>query len=121
MLIPARTLRQIEEKNFSDINTLEDIPGFANRIYDARKFFSTLNRLPEEVRKGVLPDPEIILKLSGRITRVAISDEIGSDYIEIGFEIEDTRSRVVVIRGNEWAVWHLRSRLEIDEFREDIL
>jgi len=121
LIISGQTLRQIKEKDFSEIESLEDIPGFANRIYDAQTFFSKLNLLPEDVRRGVLPDPEVVLKWSGRITRVGISDEIGSDYIEIGFEIENTKRRVLITRGHEWAVWYLRSRLEEDDYVDEIL
>jgi hypothetical protein len=121
LLIPAGILKQIDPEGIPRFESLEAVPGFANRIYPADKFFAVLDLLPEDVRRGIIPHPEVLLGNSGRIRRVAISDEVVSGYIEIGFEIGTTNRRVIVIRGNEWAVWLLRSRLEGETDKEAVL
>ncbi|MEJ2097040.1 MAG: hypothetical protein P8Y38_07855, partial [Deltaproteobacteria bacterium] len=75
--------------------------------------FHGLQSLPEEVRQSVLLRPENLLRIPGRITRVGISDEAISGFIELAFEIESgTQRTVVLMQGHEWAVWRLRSILE---------
>ena len=67
----------------------------------------------EEIRRNMLPYPEMLLKQAGQIVRVGISDEAVAGFIELGFEIRNSARRmVVVVQGQEWAVWRLRSHLE---------
>ena len=92
---------------------LEDLPNFKNRIYLADRFFEALDSLPEEVRRGIISHPERFLAISGSITRVGISDEAVSGFIELGLEVEDASGiRVILVQAREWAVWPLRSQLE---------
>jgi hypothetical protein len=92
---------------------LEDLPNFENRIYAANRFFIALETFPEEVRRSMVPQPESLLGIPGRITRVGISDETGAGYIELGFEIvHASQHRVILTQGQEWAVWRLRTLLE---------
>jgi len=118
-----RVLKQleIEDELLADMGrtrdeipaSLDSMPGFENRIYTAGRFFAALASLPEEVRKNAVPQPEILLKNSGQIVRVGISDEIFSGTIELGFEIEKSEGvRVRLVRGRDWAVWQLRAHLE---------
>lgn len=111
--IPANLFLQPESEDFIQAETLNDFARFQKRIYSADLFFSTLEEFPEEVRRSMVPHPERLLELPGKVTRVGISDEAVSGFIEIGFEITDgTRNTVVRIQGNEWAVWRLRAKLE---------
>jgi hypothetical protein len=92
---------------------LEDFAGFQNRIYPAERFFSALPALTEEERRGLVSQPERLLEISGQITRVGISDEAISGYVEIGFEIRHgSQRRVVLVQAQDWAIWRLRSLLE---------
>jgi hypothetical protein len=92
---------------------LDDLPSFKNRIYPADRFFKAMDALPPEDLRGVIPEPEKLMVPSGRITRVGISDEAVSGFIELGFEIQEgTERRVILTKGHEWAVWLLRSYLE---------
>ncbi len=93
--------------------TLEDLPNYKNRIYPAERFFEALASFPEEIRRNMILNPEALLKPSGRIVRVGISDEAVSGYIELGFEfVNGTRRQVTLAQGQEWAVWRLRSYIE---------
>jgi hypothetical protein len=93
--------------------TLEQIPGFQGRIYTADRFFSTLASLTEDEQRGVVPQPERLLEVSGRITRVGLSDEALAGLVAIGFEVRaGAQSRVLLLQGKDWALWRLRSLLE---------
>jgi hypothetical protein len=92
---------------------LENLPNFTNRIYLAERFFEALDSLSEQIRRGIISQPEQFLKISGSITRVGISDEAVSGFIALGLEVEDASgTRVILIQAREWAVWPLRSQLE---------
>ena len=111
--ISADLLYQIDQQESGRTGSLENLSRFADRIYPAQRFFSRLDALPEDVRKSILPQPESLLKIPGRINRVGISDEAVSGFIELGFEIESgARKQVVIVQGREWAVWLLRTHLE---------
>jgi hypothetical protein len=111
--IPAAGLMQLEREDTPTAEGLEDLANFKNRIYPAERFFEALQSLPEEIRRNVIPNPETLLKPSGQIVRVGISDEAVSGYIELGFEFAmGAGRRVTLVQGQEWAVWRLRSYLE---------
>lgn len=113
MVIPPDLLFYMDRKDVLTAATLADLPQYDNRIYPGDRFFKTLAGLPDDIRKGVLPHPERLLSLAGRVRRVGISDEATSGFIEIGFEISDgTRQEVLRFQGQEWAVWHIRAILE---------
>lgn len=118
-----RVLRQLELNSgllaflkrgeMAAAESLDQLPSFKNRIYPADRFFNALADFPEEVRRSMLPHPETLLGVSGKIVRVGISDETLSGFIELGFEIlNGTQRQLVFVRGYEWAVWRLRSHLE---------
>jgi len=93
--------------------SLDSIPKFNNRIYPADQFLKSLESFPEDLRRSVIPQPERLLTVAGRIVRVGISDETISGNIELGFEIKSgALTRVVFIPGREWAVWQIRAKLE---------
>ena len=106
-------LGQLKRGEMALAESLDQMPVFQNRIYSAEQFFNSLQTFPEEVRRSIVPHPETLLEASGQIVRVGISDETLSGFIELGFEFFDgTQHRVILVQGNEWAVWRLRSRLE---------
>lgn len=111
--VPADGMLQLEREDGPAAEALEDLPNFKNRIYPAERFFEALVSLPDDIRRNVIPDPETLLKFSGQIVKVGISDEATAGYIELGFEYAmGGRPQVVLIQGHEWAVWRLRSYLE---------
>lgn len=106
-------LSQLKRGEVALAESLDQLPTFKNRIYSADQFFRSLELFPEEVRRSVVPHPEILLEVSGQIMRVGISDETLAGFIELGFEFFDgAQYRVVLVQGHEWAVWRLRSQLE---------
>jgi hypothetical protein len=111
--ISPSLLIHFEHEQFAQVETLEDLPYFENRVYPADRFFDALEAFPEDVRRSMVPNPERLLRISGQIMRVGISDEAVSGFIEIGFEIiNGSRRKVIIVQGHEWAVWRLRSHLE---------
>lgn len=106
----------MEQSEMEVAESLNYFQKFENRIYPAERFFQVLRSLDQDVRKGVLPRPENLLRIPGQIMRVGISDEAISGYIELGFEIESgTQRTVMLLQGHEWAVWRLRALLEKQE------
>ena len=93
--------------------SLEDLASFQHRIYPAERFFAALAALPEEERRGLIAQPEKLLDVSGQITRVGVSDEALAGFVDVGMEIQSgTERRVLLLQGQDWAVWRLRSLLE---------
>ena len=106
-------LSQLERGEVALVESLDELPNFKNRIYTADQFFHSLEAFHEEARRSVVPHPELLLAASGQIVRVGISDETLSGFIELGFEFfEGSQRRVLIIQGQEWAVWRLREHLE---------
>jgi hypothetical protein len=106
-------LQRLEPGEAMSAQSLDELPNYENRIYPADRFFDVLETFPEDLRRAMVPQPEVLLNTPGRITRVGISDEAVSGFIELGFEIVDgNRHWVIPVQGNELAVWQLRSRLE---------
>jgi hypothetical protein len=113
LIIAPPLLHRIEQGETALQGPLENFDNFRNRIYPADRFFYALASLPEDVRQSIVSRPEMFLNISGYISRIGISDEAVSGFIQLGFEIEDPAGfRVILIKGREWAVWHLRSQLE---------
>jgi len=111
--IYSRFLIHFERRDTIQAEALDDLPSFENRIYAAERFFNALSAFPEEVRRSMLPNPESLLEIPGRILRVGISDEAVSGFIELGFEITNGNQRnVIIVQGHEWAIWRLRLHLE---------
>jgi hypothetical protein len=111
--VAAAPLALLARRAEASHQALEEVPGFQSRIYPAEKFFTALAALAEDERRGLVPQPERLLLVSGQITRVGISDEVLSGFVDIGFEIRSgSQRRVLLIQGQDWAVWRLRSLLE---------
>ena len=111
--IPVDGMLKLEQEDGLAVQSLENLANFKNRIYPAGRFFAALDILPEEIRRNVILDPEILLHPAGQIVKVGISDEAAAGYIELGFEFATgAGNRVITTQGHEWAVWRLRSYLE---------
>jgi hypothetical protein len=121
LTVSADMLARIERGETPRTDTLDHLPQFENRIYPADRFFKALEKVSEDVRRQALPWPENLLKSPGRVTRVAISDEVLSGYIEMGFELQEpNRTRVVLFQGRDWAVARIRAVLEGETFEKPI-
>ncbi|MBL0714668.1 MAG: hypothetical protein JJV98_13315 [Desulfosarcina sp.] len=119
--IDTRLLDRIERGESVRNESLDHLPQFSERIYDAERFFAVLEEMPEDIRRNIVPWPENLLKAPGRIRRVGISDEVLSGYIEIGLEMENTqRTHVLLFQGRDWAVGRLRAVLEGEQFQNEI-
>jgi hypothetical protein len=121
LTVSADMLARMEHGETPRIDRLENLPQFANRIYSADRFFRALESVSEDVRRQGVPWPENLLKSPGRVSRVAISDEVLSGYIELGFEMEEPiQTRVILFQGRDWAVARIRAVLEGETFESPI-
>jgi hypothetical protein len=113
LAIPPQLLHAMGESQVEFDESLDSLPQFSNRIYPAATFFNALNSLKSDLRREAIPQPDRLLRSSGKIVRVGISRRPTFGYVELGFEIEDAeRHAVVLMNGNERAVRQLQSRLE---------
>ena len=111
--VAAAPLALLARRADAASQTLEQMPGFQGRIYPADRFFAALASLAEDERRGLVPQPERLLEVSGQIARVGLSDEALAGFVDIGFEVRTgSQSRVLLLQGQDWAVWRLRSLLE---------
>ncbi len=93
---------------------LESLEGFEGRIYPAQMFFKALFTLSSDIgADDMIVNPELLLKESGKVTRVGIWNEASLGFIRLGFEFEENGTRkVVFVKGREWAVWQLSINLK---------
>jgi hypothetical protein len=111
--VSAGTLGLLARQTAAVNQGLEELTGFQQRIYTAERFFNALSALQEDERRALVSQPERLLEVSGRITRVGISDEALSGYVDLGFEVQSgAQRRVLLVQGADWAVWRLREALE---------
>lgn len=111
--VAAATLALMARRGDMASQSLEDLASFQNRIYTADRFFAAMASLTEEDRRGLIAQPERLLDVSGQITRVGISDEALAGFVDVGVEIQTGgQRRVLLLQGQDWAVWRLRSLLE---------
>jgi hypothetical protein len=111
--VSAGTLALLARRSAAVNQGLEELSGFQQRIYPAERFFNALALLQEDERRALVSQPERLLDVSGQITRVGISDEALSGYVELGFEVQTgAQRRVLLAQGADWAVWRLREVLE---------
>lgn len=121
LTVSGDMLARMEHGETPRTDTLENLPQFENRIYAADRFFKALEAVSEDVRRQGVPWPENLLKSPGRVSRVAISDEVLSGYIEMGFEMETpNQTRVILFQGRDWAVARIRAVLEGETFESPI-
>lgn len=111
--IAAASIALMARRSDMASQSLEDLASFQNRIYPAERFFAALAAMPDEDRRGLISQPERLLDVSGQITRVGISDEALAGFVDVGVEIQSgAQRRVILLQGQDWAVWRLRSLLE---------
>ena len=111
--ISSGMLHGMGESQVEVDQSLDDMRQFHNRIYPSDQFFKALDRLEHRVRRDVIAQPDQLLRYPGRITRVGISGQALSGFTELGFEIESATQRMVILmNGNENAVFQLRSKLD---------
>jgi hypothetical protein len=111
--VAAATLALMRRRGDMASQSLEDLASFQNRVYAADRFFAALSALTEEERRGLIAQPERLLDVAEQITRVGISDEALAGFVDVGVEVQaGGQRRVLLIQGQDWAVWRLRSLLE---------
>ncbi len=105
-------IQKIEAGEEAAEGKLSDIEAFQDRVYSAGQFFNAVFRLPRDILPDLIQDPDILLRQDGRMTRVGIWNEAKNGYIVLGFEFEqDGRTKIVYLKGREWAVWQLSLNL----------
>jgi hypothetical protein len=111
--VDAASLAVLARGSMAASRSLEDLSGFKDRIYPAERFFAAMASLPADVQRSLIPQPERLLEVPGKITRVGISDESAAGLVEIGFEARSgSQQSVFLVQAQDWAVWRLRSLLE---------
>jgi hypothetical protein len=95
--------------------SLEEVPGFGERIFPAEIFFKELMDISEDIIPDLISDPKLLLDQKGIIKRVGIDNEVKSGYIKIGFEFHTTEgAKIVFVNSREWAVWQLIVQLRLN-------
>jgi hypothetical protein len=111
--IPSSMLYRIEREEMTLDGPLENHLKLKDRVYTVESFFKALGILPEEIQQNIIPDPDWVLNLPGRLLRVGISDEAISGFVEIGFEYEVRNGlKIKLMQAREWAVWRLHLYLD---------
>ncbi|WDP85044.1 MAG: hypothetical protein HUN05_07750 [Desulfobacter sp.] len=88
--------------------TLDALPGFSGRIYDAAPFFKAVFKLPPNMMPDLIQNGDSLFAQSGMLTRVGVWNTSEHGFIRLGFEfIYMGETRVVQIKAREWAVWQL--------------
>lgn len=114
--IQKRDILEMEAGEKPFFGRLDEMDGFAGRIYSSRNFFDALFKLPPDILPDLMADPEILLDQDGRIVRIGIWNEAKNGYIRLGYEFESENGyRVVFVNGREWAVWQLSLNLKGEE------
>jgi hypothetical protein len=91
---------------------LSNFADFADHIYPADIFFNTLEAMSESGRRGVLPQPEMLLNTSGQLKYVGISNEQIGGMVAVGFEYEQNGAhKVILVQGQLKEVEKIRTRL----------
>jgi hypothetical protein len=110
--IGTSLLAHIQRGEVAINGRLEQLSDLAVNIYSADRFFSVLNSLPAHVRQSIIPHPQDLLRVSGNLVRVGISDRHQFDSVDLGFEIASAHGfRVILIQGQLEAVRQVQRRL----------
>lgn len=92
---------------------IEQLSGQNWRIYSGPRFIQELNQQPISVQHELIPFPQKLLELGGRILRVGIARGDTDGTVEIAFEIENASGSRMVLRQNarQWTVWRIERQL----------
>jgi hypothetical protein len=113
LAIGPSMLGHIQRGEVAIQSSLYHLADFAAHIYPAAEFFKALNSLPESTRKGIITEPEELLRISGRIVRVGISDRSSGETVDLGFEVEELDdAKVILVQGQTDDVRRLIAVLE---------
>jgi hypothetical protein len=113
LVVGAGLLEHVLRGEVAVGSSLEGLADFAGHIYPAGRFFELLNSYPTRTRQGIIAHPEDLLRISGRIVRVGISDRAMGDTIELGFEVEGSQGlKVILTQGNADDVRRLQRVLD---------
>jgi hypothetical protein len=113
IVVPDSVLVQIERGQVLFEGSLEEWGAAPDQIYPADKFFSALRSLPVDAQYEILAQPEQIFKAGGYPTRVGVTSQLQTMWVDVGFEVADgSRRRVVVLPAREWTLGRLRSILQ---------
>lgn len=111
--IGSELIEYIRQGEIAIHTGLHQLSDFAAHIYPAEQFFSVLNTMPADVRKGILASPEELLRVAGRIVQVGISSEYMGDAATLGFEVEGLQGpKVILTQGRSEDVQRLMWMLE---------
>ncbi len=109
------TIAQAEKQEEPFNGSLKNIKEFQGHIYPADVFFKALLSLPHDMISNLIINPKKLLMVEGKIVMAGISNEAKSGYIQMGFEFNTANgSKVVFVKGREWAVWQLNMLLAGD-------
>ena len=110
--IGAVLLGHIERGEIAIRSGLDQLSDFAAHIYPAERFFAALNSMTEEGQRSVVAHPEDLLRVSGRIRRIGISDTDIGNAVDLGFEVEDLDGpKVILVQGDRDDVRRLQRLL----------
>ncbi len=116
MTLENKDIAETENSEQALPGQLDDMEGFAGRIYPARQFFDAVFKLPSDILPDLIANPEILLVQKGKLVRIGIWNVTQNGYIKLGFEFKtESENQVLFINGREWAVWQLSIHLKGDE------
>ena len=111
MQLGPELIGHIERGEVAISSSLDQLSDFDD-IYPADRFFSSLNTLPEAVRKKIIAHPEDLLRVNGRIRRVGLSSRGFGDAVDLGFEVEASEGvKVILMQGGRDEVRRLQNSL----------
>ncbi len=106
-------LSHIERGEVAINSGLDHLADFADHIYPAKRFFEVLNTFPADVRQGIVAHPEDLLRVSGRIVRVGISEVTIANAVDLGFEVQDVEGpKVILMQAQQGDARRLQEALE---------
>ncbi len=106
-------LGHIERGEVAIDSGLDQLMDFAAHIYPADRFFEVLNTFSEDTQKRIISHPQDLLRVTGRIRRIAISDSAYGDAVDLGFEVEGLDGpKVILMQGSREEVHRFQRVLE---------
>jgi hypothetical protein len=113
LIVGSGLLEHVLRGEVAVSSSLSGLSDFADHIYPAQRFFELLNNYPAGVRQGIIANPQDLLRISGRIVRVGISNTTFGDVIDLGFEVEGGQGlKVILTQGNADDIRRLQRALD---------